>query len=791
MGQLAEAVHSHRRHVAIAALSVGLAAAPDRPALALGLAGVLAASLAAIGAPVAALIAAAGMVGGTALGAGRLEALEPPPAVLAEGSRLAAEAYLLESPRPSRFGSSAAIRVLTGPGAGARVLARADRGLRWPVQSQPGSELAVAGSVRRPRSSPGAPFDYAAHLRRRGIAAELLLERVKATGHRRGGAAGAVDRMRQRAEGAIAAGLPEEDAALARGMVLGQDERIDDGLRDAFRRSGLGHLLAVSGQNVMLLGAVALPLLAVLGLGLRARLAALLALIGLYVPLAGAGPSLQRAGVMGGAGIVALLASRPTSRWYALFLAAAVTLALNPRIAGDPGWQLSFAAVAGMLCLAPGLRRLLRALPRALAEAVAATVAATVATAPLVAHHFGSLPATGLPANLAALPAVAPVMWIGMLQTALGQLEPLGGPSAVAAHLLGQSLGGVAQPLLGYLAEVAQRFAEAPGADLRLPLPSPLAVGGAYAALGGAALVGERVAGRLEPMARERAAAWGRLPRRSRRAVLVLGTAVIALAAARLLAPPAPPDRLTISFLDVGQGDATLIQDGRGSAVLFDGGPPEARVVRLLRRAGVRRLSIVVATHASRDHHGGLREVIERYPVRLLLDGGDGSPDPDFRAVVAAAARRGVRRLSAVAPLGVRAGELGVHVLAPRPRPPGPAPEDPNPRAVAALVTAGEFDLFLSGDAESPSLLPLRLPDVDAMKVSHHGSADPGLPELLRRLRPQVAAIEVGRGNGYGHPTPSTLAALERAGVETYRTDRDGTVTLTVEGGRLRTTTAR
>jgi competence protein ComEC len=108
-----------------------------------------------------------------------------------------------------------------------------------------------------------------------------------------------------------------------------------------------------------------------------------------------------------------------------------------------------------------------------------------------------------------------------------------------------------------------------------------------------------------------------------------------------------------------------------------------------------------------------------------------------------------------------------------------------------AVVSSGDFDLLLSADAESVALLPLRLPDVDAMKVPHHGSADPGLPGVLGRLQPEVAAIEVGKGNTYGHPTPSTLQALARAGARTFRTDRDGTVSLTVENGEMRVDTER
>ena len=121
----------------------------------------------------------------------------------------------------------------------------------------------------------------------------------------------------------------------------------------------------------------------------------------------------------------------------------------------------------------------------------------------------------------------------------------------------------------------------------------------------------------------------------------------------------------------------------------------------------------------------------------------------------------------------------------------GAAPDDPNQRATVAIVSEGGFSLLLSADAESPVLLPLRLPRVDAIKVPHHGSADPGLPDLLDRLRPRVAGIEVGRGNDYGHPTPSTLDALRARVPLVYRTDRDGTVELTVHGGRIEVRTHR
>jgi competence protein ComEC len=191
--------------------------------------------------------------------------------------------------------------------------------------------------------------------------------------------------------------------------------------------------------------------LAALGLPLRARLFWVLGLIALYVPLAGAGPSILRAGIMGGLSVLATLAGRRASRFYALLVAALATLAIEPGIAADVGWQLSFAAVLGILLLAAPLRdRLLARLGesgpgRALADGAALTVAATVATAPLIAFHFEAVSVLTLVANLLALPAVAPAMWLGMLAAAVGQV-----PGAPV-----EALNALNAPLLAYIAQVA------------------------------------------------------------------------------------------------------------------------------------------------------------------------------------------------------------------------------------------------------------------------------------------------------------------------------------------------
>jgi competence protein ComEC len=230
--------------------------------------------------------------------------------------------------------------------------------------------------------------------------------------------------------------------------------------------------------------------------------------------------------------------------------------------------------------------------------------------------------------------------------------------------------------------------------------------------------------------------------------------------------PPEAPTRLTISALDIGQGDATLIQTA-GHAVLVDTGPPDGDVVDRLRERGVTRLDVLVVTHAQADHQGGTQAVLDAVPVGMVLDGRDGLPG-DWRAppgTLVRKSRAGER---------IRAGDIVLDVLSP---PPGDSiGEDPNNRATVLLAKIGRVDVLLPADAESDVLGALPLPDIDVLKVSHHGSADPGLPDLLRRIRPETALIEVGEHNTYGHPTAETLQALK--GIDVHRTDTEGTVVL-------------
>lgn len=676
----------------------------------------------------------------------RVTALDPsaPPGRL--GHALKARATLLDSPRATRFGWRATAAV---------------RGERLLLIGRGAAPALPAGRIVEARGLLRAPAEHEAWLRPKRLHVVLEARSVRDTGDARRGTAGVLDVVRTRTQRALQQRLPPPEGALLRGMVLGDDSALEADERERLRRAGLGHLVAASGANIALLSALGIAACAAVGAGLRVRLLLVLALIGLYVPLAGAGPSIQRAGVMGAAAIAATLAARPVSRVHVLLLAAAATLALDPGCIADPAWQLSFAAVVAIAALAPPLAGAMRRLrvPRLIADASALTLAATVGTAPVSAAVFGTVSPAGLLANVLAAPLVACATWIGMTAAVVAQVSQIGG--ALTASLAG--------PPLALLLAISRGCSQLPAAQVAAP-----ALGVAAACAGTAALV---------LSARARSA----LPRLAPVAALLVVLAVVLTRDASF--PPPAAGALRVAFLEVGQGDATLIQSG-GRAVLVDAGPPDGGAVDRLRRLGVDHLDVLVATHAQADHIGEADAVLRELPVGTLLDGRDGVREPHGTSLVREATRRGVRIVPAAAGQRFQIGGAGVEVLWPPPRSsPRSGGEDPNERAVIMRVTASGASALLAADAESQVLSRLDLGAVDLLKVSHHGSADPGLPMLLRRLRPRLAVIEVGARNRYGHPAPATLSALRAARVPVRRTDADGTVVVDLTSGGMRVQT--
>lgn len=696
-----------------------------------------------------ALLAVALALAGWWWGSARLDALDRSVLLRDMGAGGNALVVVTGPPRRTQYEVRVAARVLRFRG---RVVSETVQLELPPGRAPPqGAELVLFGQVAEPER--GDDFDERTLLRRRGVHVLLRAHDWRVVGAR-AGVGGLADRLRRALVRGLD-GLEGERRAVLAGVVLGEDEGLSDELRDAFRASGLYHLLAVSGQNVALLAAGVALFAWLLRLSRRATETLILLAIAAYVLAVGWQPSVVRAGVAGALASVAWLTARDRDRWWLFLAGAAVLLAWNPYALLEPGFQLSFGAVAAIFLGVPPLLRVLEGypVPRWLAIVVSVSTACGLATAPILWLHFDTIPVYSVLANALAAPVVGGLLGLALVA---GLLAPIA-PSAAYA------LAWIDGWLAAYLIVCAKAVA-------RLPFAQPSARALVVLVVASLSVV---VFARL------------RAPR-PLRALVLLATCSLALVAWAAQAGPdprPPPTGLRVTFLNVGQGDGCLVE-APGVRLLVDQGPPDARVADQLRRLGVRRLTALVLTHPQRDHVGGAADVLRKLHVGFVLDPRLVTTGPEEQEAMHEARGHRVRIVVARAGRGFRIGRLRVAVL--WPDGPGFPGEDPNDRATILLISYGRVDLLLTADAESPVTLPLDPPPVEILKVAHHGSADQGLPQLLERLRPTVAVISVGLGNDYGHPTPSTLSALEHApGLRLYRTDLDGRVVVESDGSRL------
>ncbi len=274
----------------------------------------------------------------------------------------------------------------------------------------------------------------------------------------------------------------------------------------------------------------------------------------------------------------------------------------------------------------------------------------------------------------------------------------------------------------------------------------------------------------------------------------IVFTAVTLLVAGTAGAAGAAP--LSVDFLDVGQGDAALIVSPTGKAVLIDAGPRgSGKIVRAaMRRRGVQRLDLVLISHAHADHVGGVLELLDQVPIGRYLDPGLPHTSALYRRTLEALARKGVPMHTARAGQTIRLGGGAVlRLLAPSLPLFHGTRSDLNACSVVARLEYGAVSVLFTGDAEQPTEARLRQRHdlrSTVLKVAHHGSRYASTPAFLARVKPRIAVISVGK-NGYGHPAAQTLRRLAVIGAEIYRTDLDGTVSITTDGRKLTVSTER
>ncbi|MFI8945325.1 ComEC/Rec2 family competence protein [Streptomyces sp. NPDC053750] len=597
-------------------------------------------------------------------------------------------------------------------------------------------------------------------------------------------------------------GLPADARALLPGLVVGDTSRITPELEEAFKETDLAHTLAVSGANFTIVLALLLgpPGLAQRSerrglaprLGISLRTTALLGgalSLGLVV-VCRPDPSVLRAAACGAVALLALATGRRRSLLPALATAVLLLVLYDPWLARSYGFLLSVLATGALLTLAPRWSTVLRRhrVPPRLAEALAAAGAAQALCAPVVAVLSARVSLVAVPCNLLVEFAVAPATVLGFAALATA---PVAMPVAKALAWCG------GWPA-GWIAGIARSGAALPGAGVDWP--------GSWA---GAALlalvtVGVVLAGRR----------LLRHPWWCGACAVLLALAVVRPAPLARVITGWPPPGWRMVMCDVGQGDALVLAAGEGTGVVVDAGPDPALVDHCLRSLGITRVPLVVLTHFHADHVAGLPGVLRGRSVGAIETTALEEPADQAESVRRQAAARRIPLRHAAAGEGRRAGPLSWQVVWPPPSPPTPpaspsatspatslptaAPgpptrtEGPNDASVTLLVRTAGLRLLLLGDLEPPAQQELArspaaaaLEDVDVLKVAHHGSAHQD-PDLIRKVAPRLALISCGDDNTYGHPAPSTVAALRAQGAMVLRTDRDGALAVTGTGEALR-----
>jgi competence protein ComEC len=661
-----------------------------------------------------------------------------------------------------------------------------------------GDVLLVRGKLETPPRL--GDFDYKGYLENEAIYSTMLYPQIEVLETGQGFRPMVwVYSLRNSLSRSIARTIPEPQASLAQSVVLGIRYNIPQPVKDDFARTGTAHLLAISGLHLSILAGILLSI-GIRLFGKRRYIYTWLALgvIWLYALITGLNPPVVRGAIMASLFLSAELLGRQRTAITSLAFAAAIMVGIDPPILWDAAFQLSFLGMAGLIFIAPPLMRLGRkidevtigeegvgaSLANIITDSFSVTLAATIAVWPVVAHYFGIVSLVGPLATFLALPALPALIVLGAV----------GGIIGLAFLPVAQGIGWLAWLFASYMLFIVRGLASLDISAAEVgAVGTPLIVA-YYAVLAIAIwLVSNRrllpqVADWLKDGAIRSTDLLSRLPLKWVVPPLLILAILASVAAATM-----PDDKLRVSFLDVGQGEAILIQKG-SQQVLVDGGPsPQALALELGSKMPFwdRTIDLVVLTHPHADHLTGLVDTIQRYRVERVLYPESDYGSPLCQQWLELIGEKDIECTIARAGQEINLGDgVKIAVLNPPASLLTGTNSDVNNNSVVLSLYAGRVSFLLTGDIEQEAEFELIARGSNlsgtVLKVGHSGSKTSTTAEFLAEVSPGVAVISVGE-NSFGHPSGEVIDRLEeRLGAENiYRTDEQGTIEFITDGERL------
>jgi competence protein ComEC len=534
--------------------------------------------------------------------------------------------------------------------------------------------------------------------------------------------------------------------ALIPGMVLGDTSKQSAEFKDSMKRSGLTHLVAVSGANFALVSAFVLWLMQFLFSKMKFRLSATAISLIAFIALVRPSPSVLRAAAMAAVLLIAQGTKRGRDSLPALGFAMAAVVIVDPWQARDAGFALSVLATAGLLLFAPVLiEKLSSHMPVKLAQALSPPIAATVFCSPIIVALSGYLAPMSIIANLLAAPFVAPITIVGFIAALF---------SPFASFISSALIWFIRFPA-GAIALIAHWASSFPVLTLQTGKIGFLIVA-SFTLL-----------------------AW--LFKKWFKYIVIF-TLIILISITWLQRWPGGDWQ--VANCDIGQGDSMVINLGNHRGIVIDVGPDAVAEDRCLKALGIKEIPLLILSHFHADHVAGLPGALKRRTVGQVWVSVNSAPLVE--SAMAGSALAGVEMIKAVRGMSSRVGPLTIKVLWPTlsatsfEEMPGDGSQINN-SSIATLITSNEFSIFAGGDLEPPvqEILVKDLSPVDIYKVCHHGSRYQDLA-FMSALHPRISIISVGAGNTYGHPAVQTLEALARLGSEVLRTDIDGAIAVQV-----------